>query len=105
MVIDDDNFYIINNRSVMDFHFFYVYYDGEMYYHELHGLSYQGSNQKQKYVKVKRGIGPMKLQQRILKAMGLDHCRHNISIVYRAPQQVVETQVSTIHYSYQVVSK
>ena len=35
----------------------------------------------------------MKLQRRILKAMGLDHCRHNISIVYRAPQQVVETQV------------
>ena len=93
MVIDDDSFYIVNNRLVMDFHFFYVYYDGEMYYHELHGLSYQGSNQKQKYVKVKRGIGFMKLQRRILKAMGLDHYRHNISIVYRAPQQVVETQV------------
>ena len=53
-----------------------------MYYHELHGLSYQGSNRKQKYVKVKRGIGPTNLQRRILKAMGLDHSRHKISIVY-----------------------
>ena len=25
--------------------------------------------------------------------MGLDHSRHNISIVYRAPQRVVDTQV------------
>ena len=32
------------NRSVMVFHYFYVYYDGETYYHELHGLSYQDSN-------------------------------------------------------------
>ena len=71
MVIDDDNFYIVNNKSVMDFHFFYLYYDGEMYYYELHRLSYQGSNQKQKYVKVKRGIGLMNLQRRILKAMGV----------------------------------
>ena len=93
MVIDDDNFYIVHNRSVMDFHFFYLYYDGEMYYHELHGLSYQGSNQKQKYVKVKRGISLTNLQRRILKAMGLDHSRHKISIVYRAPQRVVDTQV------------
>ena len=77
----------------MNFHFFYVYYDGEMYYHELHGLSYQGSNQKQKCVKVKRGIGPINLQQRILKAIELDQSRHNISIVYRAPQLVVGTQV------------
>ncbi|KAL0012595.1 hypothetical protein SO802_007703 [Lithocarpus litseifolius] len=80
-------------RSVMDSHFFYVYYDGEMYYHELHGLSYQGSNQKQKCVKVKRGIGLMNLQRRIFKAMRLDHSRHNMSIVYRAPQRVVDTQV------------
>ncbi|KAK7845398.1 gdsl esterase/lipase, partial [Quercus suber] len=79
--------------SVMDFHFFYVYYDGEMYYHELNGLSYQGSNQKQKCVKVKRGIGLMNLKRRILKAMGLDQSRHNIFIVYRAPQLVVGTQV------------
>ncbi|KAK9995056.1 hypothetical protein SO802_024759 [Lithocarpus litseifolius] len=81
------------NRSAMDFHFFYVYYDGETYYHDLHGLSYQGSNQKQKCVKVKRGIGLMNLQRRILKAMRLDQSRHNISIVYRAPQLVVGTQV------------
>ena len=86
-------FNIVNNRSVMDFHFFYVYYDGETYYHELNGLSYQGSNQKQKCVKVKCGIGLMNLQRRILKAMGLDQSRHNISIVYRAPQLVVGTQV------------
>ena len=77
----------------MDFHYFYVYYNGEMYYHELHGLSYQGSNQKHKYVKVKRGIGLMKLQWRILTAMELDNSRHNISIVYRSPQWVVDTQV------------
>ena len=87
------NFNIVNNRSVMDFHIFYVYYDGETYYHDLHGLSYQGSNQKQKCVRVKRGIGLMNLQRRILKAMGLDQSRHNISIVYRAPQLVVGTQV------------
>ena len=35
----------------------------------------------------------MNLQRRILKAMGLDHSRHKISIVYRASQQVVDTQV------------
>ena len=93
MVIDDDNFYIVNNRLVMDFHFFYLYYDGEMYYHLLHGLSYQGSNQKQKYVKVKRGIGLTNLQRRILKARGLDQSRHKISIMYRAPQRVVDTHV------------
>ena len=91
MVIDYDKFYIVNNKSVMNFHFFYVYYDGEMYYHELHGLSYKGSNQKQKYVKVKHGIGLMNLQRRILKVMGLDHSRHNISIVYRASQRAVDT--------------
>ena len=82
MIIDYDNFYIVNNRSVMDFHFFYMYYNRETYYHELHELSYQGSNQKQKCVKVKHEIGLMNLQQRILKAIGLDHSRHNISIVY-----------------------
>ena len=64
-----------------------------MYYHELHGLSYQSSNQKQKYVKVKRGIGLTNLQRRILKAMGLDHSRHKIFIVYQAPQRVVDNQV------------
>ena len=77
----------------MDFHYFYVYYDRETYYYELYGLSYQGSNQKHKCVKVKRGIGLMKLQRRILTAMGLDHSRHKISIVYRAPQRVADTQV------------
>nr|POF01638.1 hypothetical protein CFP56_74839 [Quercus suber] len=77
----------------MDFHFFYVYYDGETYYHELHELSYQGSNQKQKCVKVKRRIGLMSLKRRILKAMGLNQSRHNIFVVYQAPQLVVGTQV------------
>ena len=86
-------FNIVNNRSVMDFHIFYVYYDGETYYHDLHGLSYQGSNQQHECVKVKRGISLRKLQQRILTTMGLDHSRHNISIMYRAPQWVVDTQV------------
>ena len=42
---------------------------------------------------MKRGIGLTNLQRRILKAMGLDHCRHKISIVYHAPQRVVDTQV------------
>ena len=74
----------------MDFHFFYVYYDGETYCHELHGLSYQGSSQKQKCVKMKRGIGLMNLQRRILKAMELDHSRHSIPIVYQAPQRIVD---------------
>ena len=77
----------------MNFHYLYVYYDGETYYHELYRLLYQGSNQKHKCVKVKRGIGLMKLQRRILMAMGLDHFTHNISIGYRAPQRVVDTQV------------
>ena len=76
----------------MDFHYFYMYYDGETYYHELHGLSYQGSNQKHKCVKLKCGIGLMKLQRRILTTMELDHSRHKISIMYRAPQRVVDTQ-------------
>ena len=71
MVIDYDNFYTINNRSVMDFHFFYVYYDGETYYHELHGLSYQGSNQKQKCVKMKREIGLMNLQTKTIEGDGV----------------------------------
>nr|POE57385.1 coatomer subunit gamma [Quercus suber] len=35
----------------------------------------------------------MNLKRRILKAMGLDQSRHNISIMYRAPQLVVGTQV------------
>ena len=69
MVIDDDNFYIVNNRSVMDFHFFYLYYNEEMYYHELHGLSYQGSNQKQKYVKVK--CGPYELATKNIEGNGV----------------------------------
>ena len=71
MVIDYDNFYTINNRSVMDFHFFYVYYDGETYYHELHGLSYQGSNQKQKCVNMKREIGLMNLQTKNIEGDGV----------------------------------
>lgn len=75
----------------MNFHYFYVYYDGETYYHELHGLSYQGSNQKHKCVKVKHGIGLIKLQRRILTAKELNHFRHKIFIVYRAPQRVVGT--------------
>ena len=74
----------------MDFHYFYLYYNGKMYYHELHGLSYQGLNQKQKCVKVKRGISLMPLQRRILRATQLDHSRHNISIVYQALQRVVD---------------
>ena len=72
---------------------FSVYYDGETCYHELHGLSYQGLNQKQKCVKVKCGKGLMNLQQRILKAMGLDQSKHSISIVYWASQLVVGTHV------------
>ena len=35
----------------------------------------------------------MNLQRKILKVMGLDHSRHNISIMYQAPQRVVDTQV------------
>ena len=42
---------------------------------------------------MKHEIGLMNLQRRILKVMGLDHSRHNISIMYQAPQRVVDTQV------------
>ena len=69
MIIDYDNFYIVNNRSVIDFHFFYVYYDGETYYHELHELSYQNSNQKQKCVKVK--CGPYELATKNIEGNGV----------------------------------
>ena len=36
-------------------HNFYVYYDREAYINDLHGLSYRGSNQKQKLIEVNVG--------------------------------------------------
>ena len=74
-------------------HYFYIYYDGEAYYNDLHGLSYRGLNQKQKLIKLKCGIHMRKMKWKIMSALGLDKDSHDISIVYRAPQQPVSTQV------------
>ena len=74
-------------------HYFYVYYDGEAYINDLHGLSYRGPNQKQTLIEVKRGIHMRKLKRKIMSTMGLHKDTHDISIVFRAPQQLVGTQV------------
>ena len=74
-------------------HYFYVYYDEEAYIDDLHGLSYRGPNQKQTLIEVKRGIHTRKLKWKIMSTMGLDKDTHDISIVFRAPQQLVGTQV------------
>ena len=74
-------------------YYFYVYYDGEAYINDLHGLSYRGPNQKQAFIEVKRGIHMRKLKRKIMSALVLDKDSHDISIVFRAPQQLVGTQV------------
>ena len=74
-------------------HYFYVYYDEEAYINDLHGLSYRGPNQKQTLIEVKCGIHTRKLKWKIMSTMGLDKDTHDISIVFRAPQQLVGTQV------------
>ena len=66
-------------------HCFYVYYDGEQYFHELHGLSYRGKPMKQKYIDLKSRTHSRKMHQKIMEALGLDRKSHKISIVYRTP--------------------
>ena len=77
----------------MGSHYYYVYYDGEAYHYDSHGLSYRGPSQKQKFIKVKRRIHIKKFQGKLMTALGLDKDSHNISIVYHASQQLVNTQI------------
>lgn len=72
-------------------YYFYIYYDGEAYINDLHGLSYRGPNQKQALIEVKRGIHMRKLKRKIMSTLALDKDSHDISIVFRAPQQLVGT--------------
>ncbi|XP_030922939.1 uncharacterized protein LOC115949803 [Quercus lobata] len=74
-------------------HCFYVYYDGEQYFHDLHGLSYKGESVKQKFIELKWGTHLRKMHRKIMEALRLDKESHKISIVYRAPQILVSTQV------------
>ena len=74
-------------------HCFYVYYDGEKYLHELHELSYRGESMKQKFIDLKSGTYLRKMHRKIIEALGLDRESHKISIVYHAPQLLVNTQV------------
>lgn len=74
-------------------HCFYVYYEGEQYFHNLHGLSYRGESVKQKFIELKWGTHLRKMLRKIMEALRLDRESHRISIVYRAPQILVSTQV------------
>ena len=77
----------------MSRHCFYVYYDGEQYFHELHGLSYRGESMKQKFIDLKSRTHLRKMHRKIMEALGLDRESHKISIVYRALQLLMNTQV------------
>nr|POF02057.1 b3 domain-containing transcription factor vrn1 [Quercus suber] len=81
------------SRSAMGRHCFYVYYDGEQYFHDLHGLSYGGESVKKKFIQLKCKTHFKKMHRKIMEALGLDKESHKISIVYRAPQILVNTQV------------
>ena len=48
---------------------------------------------KQKFIDLKSGTHLRKMHQKIMEALGLDRESHKISIVYRAPQLLVNTQV------------
>ena len=74
-------------------HCFYVYYDGEQYFHELHGLSYRGELVKQKFIELKWGTHLRKMHRKIMEALWSNRESHKISIVYCAPQILVSTQV------------
>ena len=74
-------------------HCFYIFYDREQYFHELHGLSYRGESMKQKFIDLKSGTHLRKMHQKIMEALGLDRESHKISIVYYAPQLLLNTQV------------
>ena len=75
----------------MGHHCFYVYYDGEQYFHELHRLSYRGESMKQKFINLKSKTHLRKMHQKIMEALRLDRESHKISIVYCAPQLLVNT--------------
>ena len=77
----------------MGHHCFYVYYDGEQYFHELHRLSYRGESMKQKFIDLKSGTHLRKMHRKIMEALGLDRESHKISTVYCAPQLLMNTQV------------
>ena len=74
-------------------YYFYVYYDGEACINDLHGLSYRSPNQKQTLIAVKHGLHMRKLKRKKISTLELDKDSHDISIVFRAPQQLVGTQV------------
>ena len=74
-------------------HCFYIYYNGEQYFHDLHGLSYRGKSVKQKFIELKCITHLRKMHRKIMEALGLDRESHRISIVYRGPQILVSTQV------------
>ena len=74
-------------------HCFYIYYDGEQYFHDLHGLSYRGESVKQKFIELKWGTHLSKMHRKIMEVLRLDRESHKISIMYRAPQLLVNTQV------------
>nr|POE78930.1 hypothetical protein CFP56_46098 [Quercus suber] len=77
----------------MSLHYFYIYFDREAYINDLHGLSYRGSNQKQALIEVKHGIHMRKLKRKIMSTLALDKDSHDISIVFRAPQQMCDNDV------------
>ena len=74
-------------------HCFYVYYDGEQYFHDLHGLYYRGESMKKMFIELKCGTHLRKMHRKIMEALGLDRKSHKISIAYHAPQLLVNTQV------------
>nr|POF14764.1 hypothetical protein CFP56_43611 [Quercus suber] len=77
-------------RSAIGRHCFYVYYDGEQYFHDLHRLSYEGESVKKKFIQLKCKTHLRKMHRKIMEALGLDKESHKISIVYRAPPATCE---------------
>nr|POE81918.1 hypothetical protein CFP56_08241 [Quercus suber] len=51
-------------------HYFYVYYDEEQYFHDLHGLSYRGESVKKKFIELKCGTHLRKMHRKIMEALG-----------------------------------
>ncbi|XP_065616488.1 uncharacterized protein LOC136061944 [Quercus suber] len=78
-------------------HYFYVYYDEEQYFHDLHGLSYRGESVKKKFIELKCGTHLRKMHRKIMEALGLDRESHKISIMYRAPQLLHGSGVEAPH--------
>ncbi|KAL0002077.1 hypothetical protein SO802_015858 [Lithocarpus litseifolius] len=74
-------------------HCFYIYYDGKQYFHDLPGLPYRGESVKQKFTELKCRTHLRKMHRKIMETLGLDRESHKISIVYCAPQLLVNTQV------------